>query len=90
MANKGKIKRVETIKGYTINAKQIGCKFWKSCYTCPYPDCIKGKAYKEASMIRSEVIAEAEKRKSEIHREFYDYLNESCNAYREEGADSDR
>ena len=45
MANVGKVKTIEAIKGYKINAKALGCKYYKICYTCPYKDCIKGKKY---------------------------------------------
>lgn len=45
MANVGKITTVEAIKGYKLNKKALGCKFFKDCFTCPARDCIKGKKY---------------------------------------------
>lgn len=43
--NKGKRKMIEVVKGYKLNEKELGCKYHKICYTCPFKDCIKGKKY---------------------------------------------
>ena len=48
--NTGKIKYVEVVKGYKLNEKELGCKWWKVCMTCPYKDCIKGKKYETPPM----------------------------------------
>lgn len=43
--NVGKIKKVEAVKGYELNEKDVGCKYHESCFTCPYRDCIRDKRY---------------------------------------------
>lgn len=43
--NVGKKKMIEVVKGYKMNENELGCKFHKVCYTCPFKDCIKDKKY---------------------------------------------
>lgn len=44
--NVGKVTKIESVKGYKLNRKAVGCKYYKECFTCPYRDCIKDKKYK--------------------------------------------
>lgn len=70
MANVGKIKTVETIKGYKLNRKALGCKFYKYCFTCPFRDCIKGKNYETPP---------------EPQEGFAAYFERSCDKIKQEG-----
>lgn len=67
--NKGKIEYVEVVKGYKLNKKAVGCKWWELCDDCPYPDCIKGKKYVEPPKPASQ-------RRADRQHAFEAYLNE--------------
>lgn len=71
--NVGKIKKVESVKGYTLNAKELGCKYYPICFTCPYKDCIKGKKF--------ETTPQAIPTREERQAAFEACLKESCAKY---------
>ena len=83
--NVGKVREVETIKGYKINRKAIGCKFHPWCYDCPFPDCIRGQNYDDTMTEHGKKLTEKE-REIRIKQAitiggFGDHFAEACKKY---------
>ena len=87
--NIGKIQMKETIKGYELNVKEVGCKYHPDCFTCPFRDCIKGQKYDKNYMSKygqklTQKQLQTQIKQAQKMRNFEAYLNDSCGEYQKE------